>query len=112
MGLTIIATHPKGFALMIEDLQLRITVNLTINGSQFMIGWGEKPASTIGWGAKPVFMIGWEDELMKSQTIGWKRWSIHWFLMSISCVELLNIDTHYNLIMKGQVKHVRSPIHS
>jgi hypothetical protein len=33
MGLTIIATHPKGFALMMEDLQPEITVNSTINGS-------------------------------------------------------------------------------
>jgi hypothetical protein len=32
-GLTIIATHPKGVALMIEDLQPRITVDLTINRS-------------------------------------------------------------------------------
>jgi hypothetical protein len=26
-GLRIMATHPKGFALMIEDLQLRITMD-------------------------------------------------------------------------------------
>jgi hypothetical protein len=44
------ATHPKGFALMTEDLQARITVDSTINGSRFMIGWGAKPAFTIGWG--------------------------------------------------------------
>jgi hypothetical protein len=41
IGLTIIATHPKGFALMTEDLQPEITVNSTIYGSQFMIGWGQ-----------------------------------------------------------------------
>jgi hypothetical protein len=69
-GLTIIVAHPKGFALMIEDLRSGITVNSTINGSQSIIGWGAKPASTIGWGARPVFMIGWEAESMKSQTIG------------------------------------------
>jgi hypothetical protein len=51
--LTIIATHPKGFALMIEDLQPRITVDLTINGSQFRIGWGgqsQHPRSAGGQG--------------------------------------------------------------
>jgi hypothetical protein len=36
----------------------RITVDLTINGSRFTIGWGAKPASMIGWGARPTFMIG------------------------------------------------------
>jgi hypothetical protein len=55
---------------MTEDLQPRITVDLTTNGSWFTIGWGAKPASTIGWGARPAFMIGWEAESMKSQTIG------------------------------------------
>jgi hypothetical protein len=35
--LTIMATHPKGFALMTDDLQPRITMDLTINGSQFTI---------------------------------------------------------------------------
>jgi hypothetical protein len=54
---------------MIEDLQPRITVDLTINGSRFMIGWGAKPASTIDWGARSAFMIGWEAESMKSQMI-------------------------------------------
>jgi hypothetical protein len=49
-GLTIMATHPKGLALMTEDIQPRITVDLTINGSQFTIGWGAKPVFTIGWG--------------------------------------------------------------
>jgi hypothetical protein len=44
------ATHPKGLALMTEDLQPRITVDLTINRSQFTIGWGAKPVFTIGWG--------------------------------------------------------------
>jgi hypothetical protein len=70
MGLTIIVAHPKGFALMTEDLRSVITVNSAINGSQSIIGWGAKPAFTIGWGARPVFMIGWEAESMKSQTIG------------------------------------------
>jgi hypothetical protein len=42
MGLIIIATHPKGFPLMTEDLQPEITVNSVINGSQFMIGWGRQ----------------------------------------------------------------------
>jgi hypothetical protein len=56
---------------MTEDLQPRITVDLTINGSQFTIGWGAKPASTIGWGARPAFMIGWKGESMKSQSIGY-----------------------------------------
>jgi hypothetical protein len=50
MELTIITTHPKGLALMTGDLQPRITVDLTINGSRFTIAWGAKPASTIGWG--------------------------------------------------------------
>jgi hypothetical protein len=50
MGLTIITTYPKGFALMTEDPQPRITMDSTINGSRFMIDWGAKPASTIGWG--------------------------------------------------------------
>jgi hypothetical protein len=67
---TTIATHPKGFALMIEDLQLGITMNSAINWSQSTIGCEAKPASTIGWGVRPVFMIGWEAESMKSQTIG------------------------------------------
>jgi hypothetical protein len=70
MRLTIMATHLKGFALMTEDLQPRITVDLTINWSRFTIGWGAKPASTISWGARPVFVISWEAESMKSQTIG------------------------------------------
>jgi hypothetical protein len=57
MGLTIIATHLREFASMTEDLQPRITVNSAINGSQSMIGWGARPASTIGWG-RLVFTIG------------------------------------------------------
>jgi hypothetical protein len=75
-----------------------------------MIGWGANPASTIGWGARPVFMIGWEAESMRSQIIGWKRWPILWFLMRISCAELLNADARCNWTMKDQAKHVRSPI--
>jgi hypothetical protein len=63
------ATHPKGLALMTEDLQRRITVDLTINGSRFTIGWEAKTTSTISWGPRPTFMIGWEAESMKSQTI-------------------------------------------
>jgi hypothetical protein len=43
-----------------------------------------------------VFTIGWEAESRKSQTIGWKRWPILWFLMKISCGELLNNDARYN----------------
>jgi hypothetical protein len=31
-------------------------VDSTIIGSQFMIGWGAKPASMISWGPRPVFM--------------------------------------------------------
>jgi hypothetical protein len=54
---------------MAGDLQPRITMDLTINGSRFTIGWGAKPASTIGWGARPAFMIGWEAESIKSQII-------------------------------------------
>jgi hypothetical protein len=54
-----------------------------------------------------MFMIDWE-----SQTIGWKRRSILWSLMKISCAELLNVDACCNWTMKGQAKHVRSPIHS
>jgi hypothetical protein len=50
MILTIVATHPKGIALITEDLHPRITMDLTINSSRFTIGWGAKPASTIGWG--------------------------------------------------------------
>jgi hypothetical protein len=57
-------------------------------------------------------MIIWEAESMKVQPIGWKRWPILWSLMKISCAELLNVDTHWNWMMKGQAKHVRSPIHS
>jgi hypothetical protein len=45
--LTIITTRRKGFALMTEDLQPEITMDSTINGSHFTIGWGAKPASTI-----------------------------------------------------------------
>jgi hypothetical protein len=44
--------------LIIEDLQLGITVNSTINVSQSMISWGAKPVSTISWGARPVCIIG------------------------------------------------------
>jgi hypothetical protein len=50
MGLTIIATHPKGFALMTGYLQPEITVNSTISRCQSTIGRGAKPASTINWG--------------------------------------------------------------
>jgi hypothetical protein len=63
-------------------------------------------------GARLVFMIGWEAESMKSQTIGWKRWSILWFLVRISCVELLNVNALCNWMMKDQAKHTRSPIHN
>jgi hypothetical protein len=77
-GFTIMATHSKGFALMTEDLQPRITVDSIINLKRVSDHdcWGEKPASTINWGAKPAFMIGWDAKSMKSQTIGWKRWLI------------------------------------
>jgi hypothetical protein len=51
-GLTTMAIHPKGFALMTEDLQPRIIVDSTINGSRFMISWGAKPVSTISWEGK------------------------------------------------------------
>jgi hypothetical protein len=54
---------------MTEDLQSRITVDFTINGSRFTIGWGARLASTIGWGARLAFMIGWGTELMKNQMI-------------------------------------------
>jgi hypothetical protein len=87
-------------------------VNSAINGSQFINGWGAKPAFTIGWGARPVFMIGWEAESMKGQTIGWKRWPILWSPMKILCVELLNVDAQYNWMIKGQTNHTRSLIHS
>jgi hypothetical protein len=73
---------------------------------------GAKTVSTIGWGAKPVFMIGWEAESMKSQIISWRRWPILWSLMKISYAELLNVDARCNWTMKGQAKHVRSPIHT
>jgi hypothetical protein len=56
------ASHPKEFALMIEDLHPRITVDSIINGFWFTIAWGAKLASTIGWGARLAFMIGWEAE--------------------------------------------------
>jgi hypothetical protein len=49
-GLTTTIAHLRGFASMIEDIQLGITVNSVINGSQFTIRWGAKPASTIDWG--------------------------------------------------------------
>jgi hypothetical protein len=42
MGLTIIATRPKGFALMTEDLRPRITVDSTNRRSRFTIGRGGK----------------------------------------------------------------------
>jgi hypothetical protein len=57
-------------------------------------------------------MIGWEAESMKSQTINWKRCPILSSLMKISCAELLNVDAHCNWMMKGQAKHVKSPIRS
>jgi hypothetical protein len=56
------ASHPKEFALMIEDLHPRITVDPIINGFWFTIAWGAKLASTIGWGPRLAFMIGWEAE--------------------------------------------------
>jgi hypothetical protein len=57
-------------------------------------------------------MICWEAESMRSQTISGKRWLILWSPMKISCAELLNVDTRYNWMMKGEAKHVKSPIHS
>jgi hypothetical protein len=63
------ATHPKGFALMTEDLQPRIAVDLTINGSRFIIVWG-KASVHDQLGARPAFMIGWEARSMKSKMIG------------------------------------------
>jgi hypothetical protein len=106
------ATQLRGLALMTEDLQPRITVDSTINKSRFTIDWGAKPASTIGWGARLACMIGWETESMKSQMIDWKKWPILWSLMRISCAKLLNVDAHYNWMMKDQAKHVRRPIHN
>jgi hypothetical protein len=49
-GLITITTPPTGFASMIEGLQLGITVNSAVNGSQFIIGWGEgqRPRSAGG----------------------------------------------------------------
>jgi hypothetical protein len=41
MGLTTTAAHLREFASMTEDLQLEITMNSTINGSQSIIGWGK-----------------------------------------------------------------------
>jgi hypothetical protein len=35
-----------------------------------------------------------------------------WALMRTSCAELLNVDAHYNWMMKAQAKHVRSLIHN
>jgi hypothetical protein len=64
------AAYPKEFASMTGGLRLGITMSSIINESQFINGWGAKPASTIGWGERSVFMIGWEAESMKSQTIG------------------------------------------
>jgi hypothetical protein len=48
------ATHPKGFALMPEDLQPRITMDSIINGFQFTIGWGQgqRPQSAGGQGQR------------------------------------------------------------
>jgi hypothetical protein len=60
------AYNLKGLALMTEDLQPRITVDLTINGSRFTISWGARLVSTIGWGARPAFTISWEAESMNS----------------------------------------------
>jgi hypothetical protein len=42
MGLITIAAHLRGFASATEGLQLGITVNSIINGSQFINGWGGK----------------------------------------------------------------------
>jgi hypothetical protein len=58
MELTTMATRPKGFASMTKGLRQEITMNSIIKGSQFINGWGAKPASTISWGATPLFMIG------------------------------------------------------
>jgi hypothetical protein len=45
------AIYPKKLTLMTEDLQPKITMDLTINKSRFKIGWGgARPASTISWG--------------------------------------------------------------
>jgi hypothetical protein len=49
-GLTIMATHPKGFALMTEDLRPRTTVDSTINGldSRLAGGQSQRPRSAGG----------------------------------------------------------------
>jgi hypothetical protein len=41
LGHTTTTTHLREFASMTHDLQLEITMNLAINGSPFMIGWGQ-----------------------------------------------------------------------
>jgi hypothetical protein len=76
----------------------RVSVHHRLGGKASIHDWLE---------ARPMFMIDWE-----SQTIGWKRRSILWSLMKISCAELLNVDACCNWTMKGQAKHVRSPIHN
>jgi hypothetical protein len=49
MGLTIMATHPKGFALMTEYPQPRITMDSIIKRSRFTISWGQGQCS---WSAR------------------------------------------------------------
>jgi hypothetical protein len=89
-----------------------ITVNSAINRPQFIKGCGARPASMIGWGVRPMFMIDWEAESMNSQEIGEERWPILWFLMKISCAELLNVDTLCNWTVKSQADYIGSLIHN
>jgi hypothetical protein len=60
----------------------RVSVHHRLGGKASIHDWLE---------ARPMFMIDWE-----SQTIGWKRRSILWSLMKISCAELLNVDACCN----------------
>jgi hypothetical protein len=55
------AIYAKKLTLMTEDLQPKITMDLTINKSRFKIGWGGGKASVHDQlGERPTFMIGWE----------------------------------------------------
>jgi hypothetical protein len=99
-------THPKELALMTEDLQPKITVDSTINESQFTIGWGGKASvhDQLGGKASVHDRLGGKasvhDQLggrvNEESNDRLKRWLILWSPMRISCAEILNVDSHYN----------------
>jgi hypothetical protein len=64
------AIYAKKLTLMTEDLQPKITMDLTINKSRFKIGWGGQGQRPRSAGGKANIHDRLGAESMKSQMIG------------------------------------------